>query len=68
MIVKLGGRGSCRAAVPKKHTARQEPRPPEIRLHLEFAEIHDCTIPVFSPATSGNSVVVRLPSCGLLIE
>ena len=43
MIVQLGGRGSCRAAVPSKHTARQEPRSPGIRLHMEFAEIHDCT-------------------------
>ena len=43
MIVQLGGRGCWRAAVPQNHTARQEPRPPGIRLHLKFAEIHDRT-------------------------
>ena len=59
MIVKLGGRGSCQAAVPQKNTARQELRPPEIRLHLEFAEIHDCTHHTLSASSAGSPLLQK---------
>ncbi len=43
MILKLGGRGSCRATEGQRHTVQQEFHPPEIPWQFGFTEIPDCT-------------------------